>query len=57
MPDCGCRMAGGICSNCQEELYILTFQGDDMDDPVSDEFLAEAERQRAEIAAKQSGPR
>ncbi len=26
--DCGCRVgAEGICSNCQEELYIETYQG------------------------------
>jgi len=25
--DCGCRVSSaGICSNCQEELYIETYQ-------------------------------
>ena len=46
-PDCGCRTNGGICSNCQEELYILTFQSDAVES-VSDEF-AEKAKQQAEV--------
>jgi len=45
-PDCGCRTSGGICSNCQEELYILTEQADFIDGPVSDEFAEKAAEQR-----------
>ncbi len=44
-PDCGCRRSGGICSNCQEELYILTEQADYIDQPVSDEFANKADEQ------------
>jgi hypothetical protein len=51
-PDCGCRRHSGICSNCQEELYILTNQREDMEKPVSQEFLDEADRQ-AEYLAEQ----
>jgi hypothetical protein len=43
--DCGCRMYGGICSNCQEELYILENQADCLG-PVSDEFMEMAGEQR-----------
>jgi hypothetical protein len=45
-------MNGGICSSCQEELYILTYQADDIDQPVSDEFAAKANQQRAELVRK-----
>lgn len=48
-PDCGNAMEGGICSNCQEELYILTYQADDIDQPVSDDFAAKARKQKEEI--------
>ncbi len=34
--DCGCRVYGGICSNCQEELYIFNYQ--EMNEP-SQEFM------------------
>jgi len=44
-PDCGCRTSGGICSNCQEELHILTYQSEYIDGPVSDEFAKKAEEQ------------
>ena len=43
--DCGCRMYGGICSNCQEELYILENQSDCLG-PISDEFMETAGEQR-----------
>ena len=38
-------MHGGICSNCQEELYILENQADCLG-PISDEFLEAAGEQR-----------
>jgi hypothetical protein len=53
--DCGCRRHGGICSNCQEELYILTNQRADMERPVSEEFLDAADRQAEYLAAAQAG--
>lgn len=28
--DCGCKLSSGICSNCHEELWIETFQGEFM---------------------------
>jgi hypothetical protein len=46
-PDCGSRACNkGICSNCQEELYIMEFQDEEGDYPFSDGFREEAERQR-----------
>ena len=51
-PDCGCRTNGGVCSNCQEELYILTFQADDVES-VSDEF-AEKAREQAEVLERRA---
>ena len=51
-PDCGCRTNGGICSNCQEELYILTYQSEDIDQPVSDEFAAKAREQQEQVKGR-----
>ncbi len=47
--DCGCRLNGGICSNCHEEHYIMTYQADDMVTPVSNEFKNKAEEQAQQI--------
>ena len=44
--NCGCRMYGGICSNCQEELYIFENQSADIDFPLSDEFMQKVKEQR-----------
>jgi hypothetical protein len=46
-PDCGERACNrGVCSNCQEELYIYEFQGEYRDEPLSDEFMEQAAEQR-----------
>jgi len=45
-PECGCCREGGICSNCQEELYILTYQYDYVES-ISDDFAEKAEEQKA----------
>ena len=50
--DCGCRTSSGICSNCQEEFYIETFQGGFIDEPLSDSFQKKAREQEAYINAK-----
>jgi hypothetical protein len=44
--DCGTQKHGGICPYCQEELYILAHQAEDVDE-VSDEFAAKAQEQAA----------
>ncbi len=45
--DCGCKVYGGICSNCQEELYIYENQNEFMIQPISDEFMNKVEEQRS----------
>lgn len=52
--DCGCILEGGICSNCHEELFILTYQSEDIITPPSREFIEKAEEQKKEIAKKQN---
>lgn len=43
--DCGCRTSGGVCSNCQEELYIVQNQAEHIEAPLSREFLAKVGEQ------------
>jgi hypothetical protein len=47
--DCGCTLEGGICSNCHEELFISTYQSEDMIFPSSSEFMQAAAEQSKEI--------
>ena len=42
--DCGTRMYGGVCSNCQEELYIVQNQGEHIENP-SPEFWEKVTQQ------------
>ena len=47
--DCGCRLREGLCTNCQEELYIYLYQLPEIDDPdfvVSEEFMETVREQR-----------
>jgi hypothetical protein len=53
-PNCGCKMSSGICSNCNEELYILTFQTDDLPEEISPEFMQKAEEQRKKLQIRKS---
>lgn len=43
--DCGLRTSGGVCSNCQEELYIVQNQFDCIEAPLSKEFLSKVSEQ------------
>ena len=43
--DCGSRTNNGICSNCQEELYILENQAEFVSEPVSQEFAQKVTEQ------------
>ncbi len=47
--NCGCKLDHGICSNCHEESYILEFQGEFIDSPLSNEFLNKVKEQEEEI--------
>lgn len=51
--DCGCRVYG-VCSNCNEELYILENQHEFMEHPVSDEFLSKAGEQKERLKILQA---
>ena len=51
--DCGCRLENGICSNCQEELFIMENQSEFIDKPLSKEFLSKANEQK-ELLTKRS---
>ena len=44
--DCGCRTSGGVCSNCQEELYIIENQYEYIEQPLSDGFQKKAKEQK-----------
>lgn len=48
--DCGCKIGNdGICSNCQEELFIMTHQAEDITYPLSEDFEKKAAEQNAEL--------
>ncbi len=53
-PDCGSRTGGGICSNCQEELWILENQSEYIDE-VSQEFADKAKEQQKELNKRKLG--
>lgn len=52
-PDCGCRTSSGICSNCQEELHILTFQNEHIDQ-LSQKFMDKATKQKKLLAKEKA---
>lgn len=55
--DCGYGpTSNGICSACQEELYILEFQSDVIDEPLSGEFMEKAAEQRQHNLVRESSP-
>ena len=47
--NCGCYLNSGICSNCQEELYIFENQFDDLPESISDDFVEKIKEQRATL--------
>jgi len=52
-PDCGSKTSSGICSNCQEELYILTFQSEWVEG-VSSEFTDKAAEQQRYLERREA---
>ena len=50
-PDCGCYLTSGICSNCQEELFIYENQimVDGPDIELSQEFADKCHQQQKAI--------
>mgnify|MGYP001580631035 CR=1 FL=1 len=47
--DCGCILNNGICSSCQEELYIIKNQSEFIEEPLSKEFLEKANEQKKRL--------
>ena len=48
--NCGCILEkSGICSNCHEELFIATYQAEDIEYPLSEEFQEKMAKQNKEI--------
>lgn len=45
-PDCGCTLQNGVCSNCQEELFIIQNQSEFIKQPLSKEFTDKAKDQQ-----------
>ena len=43
--DCGCKTNNGICSNCQEELYIVENQSEFITQPLSNDFCHSVKNQ------------
>lgn len=55
--DCGLQaVSNGICSNCQEELYIIEFQSEWIDE-LSDEFVETANQQRTYLRERKLNDR
>lgn len=53
-PDCGCRTDNGICSNCQEELFIMENQYEYIESPLSDGFVKKAGEQREHLKQRRN---
>ena len=52
--DCGCKTSYGVCSNCQEELYIIENQGDFIDFELPEEFMKRVKEQEEYIITNQN---
>lgn len=46
--NCGTRIYNNTCPNCQEELYIVETQSEDLPPTLSPEFSRKVSEQRAE---------
>lgn len=51
--NCGTSLQNYICSNCEEELYIVEFQGEFLEE-MSDEFVQKAAEQMLDAARRQA---
>ncbi len=51
--DCGCILETNICSSCHEELYILNFQSEHIEE-VSNDFSKKAKIQLEKIKNEKS---
>ena len=53
--NCGTKLSHGICPNCQEELYIVEEQYEDLG-PLSDAFVEKVRQQRKEVQQREAKP-
>lgn len=49
--DCGTRLSGYVCPNCQEELLITLEQAEFLPDRLSEEFEQLVAEQKEQVAA------
>ncbi len=49
--DCGTKLSGNICPNCQEELYIFENQWVEEPFELSEDFQNKIKKQRKQIKA------
>ena len=54
--DCGTPLSSGVCSNCQEELYIVREQNEDICEPLSQQFIEKVEEQERLIRDRKATP-
>ena len=43
--NCGTKLSGGTCPNCEEELYIFENQSENLPEDLSEEFVNKTFRQ------------
>lgn len=55
--DCGTKLQGGICPNCQEELIIMDQYFEEGMKPPSDdlEFMKKVRQQESQLLSKKHG--
>jgi len=47
--DCGCYLLGGVCENCDEELFIFENQYEYLPEELSDDFSNKVKEQRESL--------
>lgn len=52
--DCGTKMWGAMCPNCDEELCIETYQGEFIEGPLSEEWQDSVKQQKERVAERQA---
>jgi hypothetical protein len=55
--DCGTKLSGCACPNCDEEFVILTEQSEDIDFAPSDDFMRAVEEAGERIKERRSRER
>ena len=50
--NCGTKLTGSICPNCDEELYIFTEQYEYLPEKISDDFSEKIKEQKERIKTR-----